>query len=57
MEEARYLEVANVYLLSWLDACTAAWLGACCLQLVQRCWPVLMGWHFLCVCALGGTLL
>ena len=31
-----------------LDACTAAWLGGCCLRLVQRCWPGVS-----CACAFG----
>ena len=43
--------------MSWLDACTAALLGGCCLRLVQHCWHALVGWRFLCVCAFGGFLL
>ena len=39
---------------SWLDACTAAWLGGCRLRLMQRCWPALVGWYFLCVYTFGG---
>ena len=42
---------------SWLPACTAAWLGSRCLWLVQSCWPALVGWRLLCVNAFGGFLL
>ena len=31
---------------SWVDECATAWLGGCCLRLVQRCWPTLVGWRF-----------
>ena len=41
---------------SWLYAWTAQWLVGCCLRLVHRCWPVLVAWRFLCVCALCGFL-
>ena len=46
-------------MVSWLDACTAPWLGGCCLRRTQRCWPApaLVGCRFLCVCACGGFLL
>ena len=39
----------DVKVVCWLDACTAAWSGVCCLWLVQRCWPALVGWRLLCV--------
>ena len=31
---------------SWLDACTAPWMGG----LVQCCSPALVGWLLFCVC-------
>ena len=35
--------------MSWLDAFTAAWLGGCCLRLMQNCWPALLGVSYACV--------
>ena len=48
---------SDACMVSWLDACAAAGPGCYVLGLVQRCWPALVGWRFLCVCAFGGFLL
>ena len=47
----------DAYVMSCLDACVVSGLGRCLLRFVQRCWPALVGWRFLYVCALGGFLL
>ena len=44
----------DVCVVSWLDACAAAWLGGYCSWLVQHRRPALVGWRLSCVCAFGG---